>query len=127
MAITEGTYTWKFGATSSTLKFDVSYNTVTNKWTVTMLTGSMDLNALWWSNDNTISDGQISLIKGDNSLNMNGTGVTWDGYDKTSDTGLTGKDHFATGSTSGSTLLTAVNTYGTCSGAGTARCEHWSC
>jgi Ca2+-binding RTX toxin-like protein len=36
---------------------------------------------------------------------MNGTGIVWDGYDKISDTGLTGTEH------NGSSLLTAGNTY----------------
>jgi Ca2+-binding RTX toxin-like protein len=36
---------------------------------------------------------------------MNGTGIVWDGYDKISDTGLTGTEH------NGSSLLTAGNIY----------------
>ena len=108
MALTtaqEGKYTFSFGGVNEALWFDVSYNTVTNRWTVVMKKGSMDLNALWWSNANSTQDGSISLSKSDNSLNMNGTGVVWDGYGKISDTGLTGKDH------NGSSLLTAGNTY----------------
>jgi VCBS repeat-containing protein len=48
----------------------------------------MDLNALWWSNGDQIKDGQINLAGKDNSLNMNGTNIIWDGYDKLSETGI---------------------------------------
>ncbi|MFM7789407.1 MAG: Ig-like domain-containing protein, partial [Microcystis panniformis] len=105
MALQEGTYTWEYGDTTQALWFTASYNTVTNKWTVDMKKGSMDLNALWWSNGDSNADGNIVLSKADNSLNMNGTGIVWDGYDKISDTGLTGTEH------NGSSLLTAGNTY----------------
>jgi len=105
MALQEGTYTWEYGNTNQALWFTASYNTVTNKWTVDMKKGSMDLNALWWSNGDSNADGNIVLSKADNSLNMNGTGIVWDGYDKISDTGLTGTEH------NGSSLLTAGNTY----------------
>lgn len=83
----------------------MSYNTVINKWTVNMQKGAMDLNALWWSNNDTIAQGQINLSKADNSLNMQGTGVVWDGYQKISATGLSGREH------NGSSLLTAGSTY----------------
>ncbi|NCR73856.1 MAG: calcium-binding protein [Microcystis aeruginosa LG13-12] len=105
MALQEGTYTWEYGDTTQALWFTASYNTVTNKWTVDMKKGSMDLNALWWSNGDSNADGNIVLSKADNSINMNGTGIVWDGYDKISDTGLTGTEH------NGSSLLTAGNTY----------------
>ncbi|MCZ8027887.1 MAG: Ig-like domain-containing protein, partial [Microcystis sp. LE19-10.1B] len=105
MALQEGTYTWEYGDTNQALWFTASYNTVTNQWTVDMKKGSMDLNALWWSNGDSNADGNIVLSKADNSLNMNGTGIVWDGYDKISDTGLTGTEH------NGSSLLTAGNTY----------------
>jgi len=105
MALQEGTYTWEYGDTTQALWFTASYNTVTNQWTVDMKKGSMDLNALWWSNGDSNADGNIVLSKADNSLNMNGTGIVWDGYDKISDTGLTGTEH------NGSSLLTAGNTY----------------
>ena len=105
MALQEGTYTWEYGDTNQALWFTASYNTVTNQWTVDMKKGSMDLNALWWSNGDSNADGNIVLSKADNSLNMNGTGIVWDGYDKISDTGLTGTEH------NGSNLLTAGNTY----------------
>ncbi|MCP9928210.1 VCBS domain-containing protein [Cyanobium sp. CH-040] len=100
MTLEAGTYTWEFGDSSQALWFVVSYDTETNQWTVEMKRGSMDLNAFWWSNDDTNKDGDINLISKDNSLNMNGTGVVWDGYDKVSDTGLTGTEH------DGSSLLT---------------------
>ena len=105
MALQEGTYTWEYGDTTQALWFTASYNTVTNQWTVDMKKGSMDLNALWWSNGDSNADGTIKLLSKDNSLNMNGTGIVWDGYDKISDTGLTGTEH------NGSNLLTAGNTY----------------
>ncbi|MDY7048146.1 MAG: Ig-like domain-containing protein, partial [Microcystis panniformis WG22] len=105
MALQEGTYTWEYGNTNQALWFTASYNTVTNKWTVDMKKGSMDLNALWWSSGDSNADGNIVLSKADNSINMNGTGIVWDGYDKISDTGLTGTEH------NGSSLLTAGNTY----------------
>ncbi|CCI15692.1 Similar to tr/Q8E9G6/Q8E9G6 [Microcystis aeruginosa PCC 9807] len=105
MALQEGTYTWEYGNTNQALWFTASYNTVTNQWTVDMKNGSMDLNALWWSNGDSNADGAIKLLSKDNSLNMNGTGIVWDGYDKISDTGLTGTEH------NGSSLLTAGNTY----------------
>lgn len=105
MALQEGTYTWEYGNTNQALWFTASYNTVTNQWTVDMKNGSMDLNALWWSNGDSNADGTINLLSKDNSLNMNGTGIVWDGYDKISDTGLTGTEH------NGSSLLTAGNTY----------------
>ncbi|WP_043998571.1 Ig-like domain-containing protein, partial [Microcystis aeruginosa] len=105
MTLQEGTYTWEYGDTTQALWFTASYNTVTNQWTVDMKKGSMDLNALWWSNGDSNADGNIVLSKADNSLNMNGTGIVWDGYDKISDTGLTGTEH------NGSSLLTAGNTY----------------
>ncbi|WP_261779524.1 Ig-like domain-containing protein, partial [Microcystis aeruginosa] len=105
MALQEGTYIWEYGDTTQALWFTASYNTVTNQWTVDMKKGSMDLNALWWSNGDSNADGTIKLLSKDNSLNMNGTGIVWDGYDKISDTGLTGKEH------NGSSLLTAGNTY----------------
>lgn len=95
----EGTYTWEFDNSAQALSFSVKYNTVSNKWAVDMKKGSMDLNAFWWSNDNTIQEGGIALSKSDNSLNMNGTRVVWDGYGKISDVGLTGKEH------NGSSLL----------------------
>ncbi|WP_079206297.1 Ig-like domain-containing protein [Microcystis aeruginosa FBCC-A68] len=105
MTLQEGTYTWEYGDTTQALWFTASYNTVTNQWTVDMKKGSMDLNALWWSNGDSNADGAIKLLSKDNSLNMNGTNIVWDGYDKISDTGLTGKEH------NGSSLLTAGNTY----------------
>ena len=105
MALQEGTYTWEYGDTTQALWFTASYNTVTNQWTVDMKKGSMDLNAFWWSNGDSNADGTIKLLSKDNSLNMNGTGIVWDGYDKISDTGLTGTEH------NGSNLLTAGNTY----------------
>jgi len=80
-------YSWTFGSEGAELFFKV---TATNDGNVTlsMLEGSMDLNALWFSNGDDISDGDTSLMGKDNSLNMNGTTDVWDSYAKTNDTGL---------------------------------------
>jgi VCBS repeat-containing protein len=82
------TLTWSFGNATSAVQFTVQFNTATSMWTVNMQRGSMDLNALWWSNEDSIKNGQITLAGKDNSLNMNGTNIIWDGYDKLSDTGI---------------------------------------
>ena len=71
MALQEGTYTWEYGNTNQALWFTASYNTVTNQWTVDMKNGSMDLNALWWSNGDSNADGNIVLSKADNSIPVN--------------------------------------------------------
>ncbi len=62
MALQEGTYIWEYGDTTQALWFTASYNTVTNQWTVDMKKGSMDLNALWWSNGDSNADGTIKLL-----------------------------------------------------------------
>lgn len=93
-------YTWEYGAAGSGLHFTITYNDADGTFTVTSLEGSFDLNALWFSDGNTTSDG-YTLAKGDNSLNMNGSNevwaddgtssmekITWDDYAKLSSTGL---------------------------------------
>ncbi|TGW03896.1 immunoglobulin-like domain-containing protein [Mesorhizobium sp. M2E.F.Ca.ET.154.01.1.1] len=50
--------------------------------------GQGDLNAIWWSDGDSTVDGSITLSKSDSSLNMNGTGIVWDGYDYLSSAGL---------------------------------------
>jgi hypothetical protein len=52
------------------------------------ISGSADINALYWGDN--VADGNIFDLgtKKDNSLNMNGTGVDWDGGLKLSSTGL---------------------------------------
>ena len=58
------------------------------QFNITSLAGKGDLNAIWWSDNDSIVDGTVTLSKSDNSLNMNGTGVVWDGYEYVSSTGL---------------------------------------
>jgi Ca2+-binding RTX toxin-like protein len=95
------TYEWSYGAEGSGLYFTITYDTSTNEFTVTSIEGSFDLNALWWSDGNGTKDGDTSLSKADNSLNMNGSTtvfdddgnataekIVWDGYEKLSRTGL---------------------------------------
>src|SRR5688572_12877722 len=94
------TYTWSFGAEGSGLHFTIAYNEADGTFTVTSLEGSFDLNALWFSDGGTTSDG-YTLVKSDNSLNMNGSNtvwdddgnatsekIVWDDYAKLSSTGL---------------------------------------
>jgi hypothetical protein len=86
------TSTWNFGSDAEGLKFTVVYDSVTNKFTVTVLTGSMNVNALYWTDgDSTANEGSYAGFTGaksESSLNMNGTGQTWDGGLKISDAGL---------------------------------------
>ncbi|WP_448681707.1 VCBS domain-containing protein [Pseudomonas nicosulfuronedens] len=79
-------YQWDFGSAESGLQFKVVYDDT--GFTVTCLTGHMDLNALWFSDGDKNVEGTVTLSKADNSLNLNGTGVTWDDYFKVSSTGL---------------------------------------
>jgi VCBS repeat-containing protein len=71
------TYTWEFGAEGSGLHFTIAYNEADGTFTVTSLEGSFDLNALWFSDGNTTSDG-YTLVKSDSSLNMNGSNTIWE-------------------------------------------------
>lgn len=70
-------YSWEYGSTEAGLVFTVIYDSVAGTFTVNVLEGHMELNALWFSDGNTSSDG-FTLKKGDNSLNMNGTTEVWD-------------------------------------------------
>jgi hypothetical protein len=93
------TYTWEYGSLDAGLEFTITYDDTTSEFTVTSLTGSFDLNALWFSDGNTTSDG-YTLAKSDSSLNMNGPDtvwddgtsslqtIVWDDYGKLSSTGL---------------------------------------
>ena len=93
------TYTWEYGDAAAGLQFTIAFDDSTDTFTVTSLAGSFDLNALWFSDGNTTSDG-YTLIKSDNSLNMNGSDtvwddgtssaqtIVWDTYGKLSSTGL---------------------------------------
>src|SRR5690242_12388240 len=83
-------YAWEFGAAGSGLRFAITYNDVTNTITVTSFEGKFDLNALWFSDGDTKANeyGGTTLSKSDSALNMNGSGVAWDGYIKLSDPGI---------------------------------------
>ncbi|WP_207884386.1 VCBS domain-containing protein, partial [Pseudomonas sp. 30_B] len=80
-------YQWDFGSAASGLQFKVVYNSA-GTFTVTCTTGYLDLNALWFSDGDKLVEGTVTLAKSDNSLNMNGTGITWDDVYKVSSTGL---------------------------------------
>jgi hypothetical protein len=82
------TYTWEYGSAGSGLHFTIVYDDVAQTFTVTSLEGSFDLNALWFSDGADGGEGDTTLTKKDNSLNMNGTGEEWDDYEKLSSTGL---------------------------------------
>ena len=58
----------------------------TSQCNITSLLGKGDLNAIWWSDSDTVAE--ATLLKSDSSLNMNGTQVLWDGYEWLSSTGL---------------------------------------
>jgi hypothetical protein len=58
------------------------------EFSVKCLLGSADINALYWGDDIVDSTNFDLGTKKDNSLNMNGTGVDWDGGYKVSSTGL---------------------------------------
>lgn len=79
-------YQWDFGSAASGLQFKVVFDG--ENFTVTCISGSMDLNALWFSDGDKVVEGATALAKSDSSLNMNGTGITWDDYYKVSSTGL---------------------------------------
>jgi hypothetical protein len=83
-------YAWEFGSEGSGLWFTITYNSDTNELTVSSLEGKFDFNALWFGDgDSTAGEhGGTALSKADNSLNMNGSGVAWDGYLKFSNPGL---------------------------------------
>ncbi|MFV3304436.1 VCBS domain-containing protein [Pseudomonas sp. NY15181] len=79
-------YQWDFGSAASGLQFKVVFDGTS--FTVTCTSGYLDLNALWFSDGDKLVEGVVTLAKSDNSLNMNGTGITWDDYYKVSSTGL---------------------------------------
>ncbi|WP_152224591.1 VCBS domain-containing protein [Pseudomonas sp. SCB32] len=79
-------YQWDFGSAASGLQFKVVFDGTSFK--VTCTSGYLDLNALWFSDGDKLVEGTVTLTKSDNSLNMNGTGVTWDDVYKVSSTGL---------------------------------------
>ncbi|SFP61976.1 Calx-beta domain-containing protein, partial [Mesorhizobium sp. NFR06] len=58
------------------------------EFVIKSIQGQGDLNAIWWSDGDSTVDGSVTLSKSDSSLNMNGTGIVWDGYDYLSSAGL---------------------------------------
>jgi hypothetical protein len=66
----------------------VVVDTQADTFTLTVDQGSLDVNALWFAHDLYAPTSPVRLVKSDNSLNMNGTGETWDDYAKLSSTGL---------------------------------------
>ena len=72
------TYVWNFGSDAIGLKFSVSFDGT--QFTVTVETGYLNVNALWFSDGDSSSDG-FSLVKSDSSLNMNGSNTVW-AYDE---------------------------------------------
>ena len=79
-------YQWDFGSVESGLQFNIVFDG--SSFTVTCTSGYLDLNALWFSDGDKTVEGSVTLVKSDNSLNLNGTGITWDDYYKVSSTGL---------------------------------------
>lgn len=79
-------YQWDFGSVASGLQFKIVFDGT--GFTVTCTSGYLDLNALWFSDGDKSTEGTVTLAKSDNSLNMNGTGITWDDVYKVSSTGL---------------------------------------
>ena len=92
-------YTYEFGSIASGLQFTIVYDEVLKTFTVTVLKGAMNVNALYWSDGNSnttlsglyqldstkgdqnLADNTISAwnpTKADSSLNMNGATVVWD-------------------------------------------------
>lgn len=104
-------YSWTFGEEGSGIYFVISYNG--SEWSLEMLEGSMDLNALWFSDGDTIKEGDTTLVKQESSLNMNGAGsydaegnlIVWDDVEVSSLSGL-GKE-----GTDKSTYLTEGETF----------------
>ena len=87
---------WTFGEAGSGLQFQIKY--VDGTPTLVMLEGSMELNALWFSDGNNEGP-ELPELKGkEKSLNMNGEGsllngtqpITWDDYTIVDETGLNG-------------------------------------
>ena len=77
----------------------------TIKFNVTCLEGYADINALWWSDGDGEASEYDALEKSDKSLNMNGSGEEWDGYEVLSSAGL------GTDGTAKETYLTEGETY----------------
>lgn len=104
-------YQWDFGSAASGLQFKVVFDGT--NFTVTCVSGYMDLNALWFSDGDKTVEGTVTLTKSDSSLNLNGTGITWDDYYKVSSTGLgsAGEDK-ASYLTAGESMSFSLDTLG---------------
>jgi hypothetical protein len=77
-------YTWDFGSDAEGLKFSVVYDSDTGAFTITVLTGALNVNALYWSDGDNVNSIDTALsgftgAKSESSLNMNGTGEVFDG------------------------------------------------
>jgi len=79
---------WNFTDAALGVSVVVTVDTVAKTLTINCVSGSFDLNAIWLSDGDKTVEGSFVLKGGDNSLNMNGTGVTWDDMIKLSSTGL---------------------------------------
>ena len=90
-------YSWTYGAAGTGLSFEVTY-TNDGDVSLSMLEGSMDLNALWFAPAGAAGS-DITLEGKDNSLNMNGIPIAWNSYAKISDTGLKDGGLIAAGDT----------------------------
>jgi hypothetical protein len=98
-------YTWEYGSSEAGLRFTVTYDG--SQFAITVHEGHMDLNALWFANDDG-TGANIKLTKADASLNMNGSTlvwdegsadsekISWDLYQKTSSTGVTNDGFYLT-------------------------------
>lgn len=97
-------FSWSYAIEG--LSFEIVYSG--GEYQLVIAEGTMDLNALWFSNGDSVADGDTSLEKGEKSLNMNGEGsyleteegveeVTWDSYSVYSETGLKGEDPLGPG------------------------------
>jgi|LakMenEpi03Aug12_release.lakeMendotaPanAssembly.Ray.scaffolds.fasta_scaffold01730_30 hypothetical protein len=101
-------YSWEYGSTEVGLSFTVVYDDQAKTFSVNVLEGHMDLNALWFSDGDRLTEGNTKLSKSDNSLNMNGATqvwedgspgsekITWDLYQKTSSTGISNDGFYLT-------------------------------
>jgi hypothetical protein len=82
-------FEWILGSQVEGFIVRVVLDTSTNTFTLTSLLGSGDINALWFDNEGGGMTGpSTQLASRDNSLNMNGSGVTWDSMLKLSSAGL---------------------------------------
>lgn len=87
-------FTWTFGVEGGGLYFIISYDGT--DWSLEMKEGSMDLNALWFSDGDTAKEGNTSLSKKNSSLSMDGSGshdpdgnlIVWDDVKILSSSGL---------------------------------------